>query len=276
MQKRKREEANQDQNKGKKNTKKKDNKDSQHNAMQLGNEHQHDQSGSDDEFSSEDSDDETNYSAIQVINSPEGFGRKTQLIENIKFQDISTGQDYETKCLYDGGTPSSFIEEKVAIEKKLPRRKLAHGVRTIHGRTNCRYIYLLTLKTISGPTQVWVLGVRNFAQFYKAQKVIVPAEFKQKHQLPDTIGTDQGVIEVVLGADSSQIWPQQLDKIGGMILYESLVTGQKLIQGGPNCANKKKNEKEVVLSALNRILICPIDDDNVDSIIDSVIDTDKI
>ena len=131
----------------------------------------------------------------------------------------------------------------------------------------------MTLRTINGPTQVWVLGVRNFAQFYKAQKVIVPTEFKEKHQVPDAIGTNEGVIEIVLGADSSEIWPQQLAKSGGMILYESMVTGQKLIQGGANCAKRRKNENEVVLSALNRILLSPIGDDNVDRVIDSGIHT---
>ena len=59
---------------------------------------------------------------------------------------------------------------------------------------------------------------------------------------------------MIFGADVTNIWPQKLDNNDGMILYESLVTGNKLIQGASII---QSNAKLASISVANRILTFP-------------------
>ena len=86
-----------------------------------------------------------------MVNSPDGIGGKTQLLENISFYDNALETNKPCHSLWDGGSTSSFLHEETAIERNLPRRRISpQGVRTLQGRSESKWIYLVTLPNTKG------------------------------------------------------------------------------------------------------------------------------
>ena len=211
-----------------------------------------------------------------MVNSPKLLGKRTQLIEEISFYDHAKGENKPCHALWDGGATSSFLHEQTALDRKLPRQKInKHTVSTLHGQTSCQYIYKISFPTTVGQRELWVLGVKDLAQHYPSNRTLIPKSLKQKYDLDQELNVSPGLVQLILGADASAIWPKEMDREAGAILFHSIVTGNKLIQGGKNIAKNKGKMALSNLSTCNKLITTYNPYEDIDKKIDVLINSNE-
>ena len=107
-----------------------------------------------------------------------------------------------------------------------------YEVTTLHGATSIASEFTLTFRMKGTLRTAKFLGVKNLAKRYPGHRLHVPEKLLRKCGLKgDILYQDDSVINLLVGSNSSSLFPTILHQQDNVIIAQSKFTGKYLIQG---------------------------------------------
>ena len=167
--------------------------------------------------------------ALQQL--PSGSG--SQLLETVEIRNRD-GDWVEARILYDSGADLTATDMDFATSLGLTPCPTPgkYQVTTIHGTTGIASQFTLTFRMQGALRSAKFLGIEKLARRYPGHRLTVPDKLLRKFNLKkDILYQDASVVNLLVGSNSSSLFPTVLYQQDNLIIARSKFTGKFLIQG---------------------------------------------
>ena len=129
-----------------------------------------------------------------------------------------------------------------------------YEVTTLHGTTGAASDFTLTLRMKGVPKTAKFLGINGLAKPYPGYRLHVQEELLNKAGLKkDILYQDGSIVNLLIGSNSSSLFPTVLHQQDNIIIAQSKFTGKYLIQGATKFLDSPNRHLAVQTLQLNTL-----------------------